>query len=81
MRANAYGISRGKKGKNNEGIEGRQNVKGMNQSEAPIFCLLLEVIPNHRRGNAKQFKLVVILTIGLLRIIGNGDTFTGMEFL
>lgn len=51
----------------------------MNKSEALLFLALMEEIPDYRKGNAIQHKFIDIVTIGLLCIICNGDTYTGME--
>jgi len=51
----------------------------MNTRETKTFLELLSEMPEHRKGNAIRHKLGDILTIGILCILCNGETFTGME--
>ena len=51
----------------------------MNATERKTLLELLAEIPDHRKGNAIKHNLSDILTTGILAIMCNADTFTGMQ--
>lgn len=54
-------------------------VSGMNTTEKKTLLELLAEIPDHRKGNAIKHSLTDVLTIGILAILCNADTFVGMQ--
>lgn len=51
----------------------------MNKAETKTLLDLLSEMPDHRIGNAIRHKLSDIVAIGILAILCNADTFTGMQ--
>ena len=54
-------------------------VISMNATERKTLLELLAEIPDHRKGNTIKHNLSDILTTGILAIMCNADTFTGMQ--
>ena len=51
----------------------------MNTTEKKTLLELLSEIPDHRKGNAIKHSLTDVLTIGILAILCNANTFVGMQ--